>query len=105
MSDGALGKTRLRLYVTGGTARAHRAIAVTRRLCDQAFGDAYDLAIVDVLDQPELAERDRVAATPTLIREFPPPVRRIVGDPGTGEAVRTALDLPIAGSASADAGA
>lgn len=94
MSDvAALGRTRLRLYVTGGTTRAHRAIVAVRRVCQEAYGEAYDLTVIDVLDRPDLAERDRVIATPTLVREFPPPARRVVGDPGDGVALRQGLDL------------
>ncbi|MBM3584362.1 MAG: circadian clock protein KaiB [Alphaproteobacteria bacterium] len=94
MSDPAgFGRTRLRLFVTGGTTRAHRALVTVRRVCEQAFGDAYDLTVVDVLDRPDLAERDRVTATPTLVRDYPPPARRVIGDPGDGDAVRRALDL------------
>ena len=93
MVDAALGRVRLRLYVTGGTTRARRTLMAVRRICDAAYGDAYDLSVIDVLDRPDLAERDRITATPTLLREFPPPVRRIVGDAGDGWAVLRGLDL------------
>lgn len=89
----ALGRVRLRLYVTGGTSRAERTLTLLRRVCDHAYGDAYDLTVIDVLDRPDLAESDRIVATPTLVREFPPPVRRVVGAAGDGRAILQGLEL------------
>jgi circadian clock protein KaiB len=86
-------RTRLRLFVTGGTARAARAVVRVRTLCDRHLGQSYDLDVVDVLDRPDLAERYRVVATPTLVRDHPAPQRRVVGDQGDAEAVRVALEL------------
>ncbi len=69
-----------KLYVTGQTPRSERAIANLRQLCQDALGNHYELVIVDVLEQPHLAEADRVLVTPTLIKQVPPPVRRVLGD-------------------------
>ena len=94
-------KVRLRLYVTGQTLRSRRAIARLRELCDREFGAGYELVVVDVVEQPELAEGDKIVATPTLIKELPPPVRRIIGDLSDSETVLLGLDLPPGGRAAA----
>jgi len=70
---------RLKLFITGQTANSDLAIANLKELFDQSHID-YELSIVDVLEHPGLAEKERVMATPTLIKLSPPPVRRIIGD-------------------------
>jgi circadian clock protein KaiB len=70
----------LKLYVTGDTPRAERAIANLRQICERELPDQYELVIVDVLENPQMAEREKIMVTPTLIRELPPPRRRIIGD-------------------------
>jgi circadian clock protein KaiB len=70
----------LRLYVTGTTACSTRAITNLRQLCEQHLPDRYDLEVVDIYQQPELAARERLVAAPTLIKRLPLPLRRLVGD-------------------------
>lgn len=71
----------LKLYIAGHTPRSQNAIINLRRICDEMFPQgAYELMIIDVLEQPEQAEAAKILATPTLIKEIPPPVRRIIGD-------------------------
>lgn len=70
----------LRLYVTGQTPRSERAIFNLRRICAERFSNQCDIEIVDVLEQPQHAERDHIIVTPTLIRVSPLPSRRIIGD-------------------------
>ena len=82
----------LHLFVTGHTIRSERAIRAVRQVCGPA-GDTYHLTVVDVLEQPELAETHRVLATPTLIRHAPEPIKRIIGDLSDLEALALALDL------------
>lgn len=84
----------LRLYVTGTTARSMRAIANLRRLCEQHLAGRYDLKVVDVYQQPELAAREQLVAAPTLVKEAPLPLRRLVGDLSDQERVLAGLDLP-----------
>ena len=67
----------LKLYVTGQTPRAERAIANLRRLCEHEFAGRYEIEVIDVLEHPELAEQERILATPTLVRFLPPPLRRV----------------------------
>jgi circadian clock protein KaiB len=83
----------LKLYVTGLTTRSQRAMATLRRLCDAELAGRYELVVVDVLERPELAERDKVLATPTVIKERPEPERRIIGDLSDPGRVLAALDL------------
>ena len=82
-----------RLYVTGHTPRAERAIANLRRLCADVLRNGCDVEVVDVLEQPELAEVDRVLATPTVIRRVPGPERRVVGDLSDAGTVLSGLDV------------
>lgn len=88
-----MSKYLLRLFVTGQTTRARHAIANLTAICEEQLGGQYEIEIVDVLEQPEVAERDRIIATPTLIKLLPPPVRRIIGDLSDSEKVLLGLDL------------
>ena len=72
----------LRLYVAGDSPRSQHAIQSLKRLDDTPLGGRFRLEIVDVLEEPERAEVDRVLATPTLLRVEPGPCRRILGDLG-----------------------
>jgi circadian clock protein KaiB len=81
------------LYVTGRTPRSERAIDNLRRICEQELHDQYRLTIVDVLEEPQMAEREKILATPTLIKELPPPLRRIIGDLSDSGRVLAGLDL------------
>ena len=88
----------LRLYVTGMTARSMRAIANIRHLCEQHLADRYDLEVVDVYQQPELAAREQLVAAPTLVKRLPLPLRRLVGDFSNQQRVLAGLDLPALAS-------
>jgi circadian clock protein KaiB len=70
----------LKLFVTGKTPRAELAIENIRRICEEELKGQYKLDIIDVLEHPELAEDERILATPTLIKQLPPPLRRVIGD-------------------------
>jgi circadian clock protein KaiB len=70
----------LRLYVTGSSPRAETAVANLRRICEQELRGQYELQIIDVLKEPQLAEDEKILATPTLIKQLPPPLRRVIGD-------------------------
>lgn len=81
------------LFVTGATPRTEKAIANLRRLCDEQLQGNYELTIVDVLDHPEVAEEERILATPMLVKEAPLPRRRITGDLSDPRQVLTMLGL------------
>jgi circadian clock protein KaiB len=83
----------LKLYVTGETPRANLAIANLRRICEQELHGDYELQIIDVLEHPQLAEDERILATPTLIKQLPPPLRRVIGDLSDSEKVLLGLEL------------
>lgn len=83
----------LKLYVTGKTPRAEQAIENLRRICDEDLHGQYDLEIIDVLERPQLAEDEKILATPTLIKALPPPLRRVIGDLSDKEKVLLGLDV------------
>jgi circadian clock protein KaiB len=85
----------LRLYVTGTTPRSTRAIANLREVCEQHLADRYDLKVVDIYQQPELAAREQLVAAPTLIKRLPLPLRRLVGDLSDRRRVLAGLDLVV----------
>ena len=91
----------LKLYVTGNTARAERAIRNLRRICEIELQGRYEMRVIDVLERPQLAEDDRILATPTLIKRLPPPLRRIIGDLSDVEEVLLGLDIQPLGEISA----
>ncbi len=84
---------RFTLYVAGDTARSQQAYASLRRICAQALGDAWEVALVDVTRQPDAAERERILTTPTVVKEAPEPRRRITGDLSNADKVLTGLGL------------
>lgn len=88
-----MNKFGLRLYITGRTSNAERAIANLKAICEQEYPDQYEFEVIDVLERPQLAEADKILATPTLIKLLPPPVRRLIGDFSDQKRVLFALDL------------
>ena len=91
--EAILSKYLLKLYVTGNTPRTERAIANLRRVCDEELRSEYELEIIDVMEHPQKAEDDRILATPTLIKQLPPPLRRIIGDLSNKEKVLLGLEV------------
>ncbi|MGC9527650.1 MAG: circadian clock KaiB family protein [Limnospira sp.] len=88
-----MNKYLLKLYITGNTLKSQRAIANLIRICDQELTDQYELKIIDVLEQPELAENEKILVTPTLIKQLPQPIQRIIGDMSNTDKVLLGLDL------------
>lgn len=87
---------RLRLYVCGNSVRSERAVRKIRGLGIESHGSGCEIEIVDALERPDLAERDRVIATPTLIRILPQPEVRIVGDLDGKDRILESLELSLA---------
>ncbi len=83
----------LRLYVTGLTPKSVRAIENTRRVCEEHLQGRYTLEIVDIYQRPALTAGEQIVAAPTLIRQLPLPLRRLVGDMSNEEKVLLGLDL------------
>src|SRR2546430_15882981 len=88
-----MSKYLLKLYITGQTPRSERAIANLRRICDDELGGQYDMTVIDILERPQLAEDEKIIATPALIKQLPPPLRRIIGDLSDTDKVLLGLDL------------
>ncbi len=82
----------LRLYVTGTTTNSLRAIRNLKSICDRHLDGRYELEVVDIYQRPQLANEQQIFATPTLIREQPLPVRRLVGDLSETDRVLLGLD-------------
>ena len=83
----------LKLYVTGLTPRSQDAVKNLKKILNEDYKGVYSLRVIDVVKRPNLAEDDKILATPTLIKILPPPVRRIIGDLSNREKVLLGLDL------------
>ena len=83
----------LRLYVTGTTPQSVRAIANIKKLCEVYLKGRYELDVVDLYQQPQLAQGEQIVAAPTLIKKSPLPQRRIIGDMSMSQHVLSGLDL------------
>ncbi|MCP6762237.1 MAG: circadian clock protein KaiB [Fischerella sp. CENA71] len=83
----------LKLYVAGNTANSVMALRTLKNILEQEFKGVYTLKVIDVLKNPQLAEEDKILATPTLSKILPPPVRKIIGDLSDRERVLIGLDL------------
>jgi circadian clock protein KaiB len=83
----------LRLYVAGQTPKSLTAFANLRRLCEQHVAGRYRIEIIDLLEHPQLAAGDQIVAIPTLVRQLPPPLKKIIGDLSNTERVLVGLDL------------
>jgi circadian clock protein KaiB len=70
----------LRLYVTGGSPKCVRALTNLRRACTHWLPGRHHIEVVDLLENPRRAVQDQIVAVPTLVKAYPPPVRKIVGD-------------------------
>jgi len=83
----------LTLYVTATTPRSTKAIANIRKLCDEYLAGKYDLDIVDISRDPEMARADQLIAAPTLIKRLPLPLRRFIGDMSDTNRLKVGLDI------------
>ena len=87
----------LKLYITGKTPRSENAISALHALCDEELAGSYRIEVIDVIEHPQLAEDEKILATPTVIRQLPPPMRRVIGDLTNAEKVLLGLDLHAPG--------
>lgn len=93
----AKSELQLRLYIAGNTSRSAAALQNLKRLCETHFAGRYSIEIVDLLVNPKLAAGDQILAVPTLVRKFPVPMRKIIGDLSNEERVLVGLDVrPLA---------
>lgn len=87
------GKFVLRLYVAGATERSRQAVLRARQLCETELRGNFELQVIDVYQQPMLARDGQIVATPTLVREFPRPVRRLIGNLSNTLGLLVGLDV------------
>ena len=83
----------LRLYIAGLTPRSTKAIANVKQICEEYLKDRYDLEVIDIYQQPKLAQGEQIIAAPTLIKKLPPPLRRLIGDMSDKEKFLVGIDL------------
>jgi circadian clock protein KaiB len=83
----------LRLYVTGMTPKSTRAITNVQKLCEEYLKGAYELKVIDIYQQPKLAKGEQIIATPTLIKQLPLPLRKLIGDISDTQKFLVGIDL------------
>jgi circadian clock protein KaiB len=87
------GSYNLRLYVAGQTPKSIAAIANLKKICEQHLSGQYDIEVIDLTKNPALAQRHQIVAVPTLIRQLPEPLKRVIGDLSNVEKVLVGLDI------------
>ena len=83
----------LRLYVTGMTARSQQAIAAIKTIYEKHLAGRYDLEVIDIYQHPTLTRDEQIIAVPTLVKQLPAPLRRLIGNLSDAERVLVGLDL------------
>lgn len=84
---------RLRLFITGTTPKCARAIKNIRAICEANLPGRYDLEVIDIYQHPEHAKPEQIIVTPTLVKQLPLPLRRMIGDLSDNERVLIGLDI------------
>ena len=87
------GAYHLRLYVAGQTPKSILAFRNLKQICEEHLQGRYDIEIIDLIENPQLARGDQILAVPTLVRRLPEPVKKIIGDLSNTERVLVGLDL------------
>jgi len=93
--NGAPQTWRLRLYVAGQTPKSIAALANLQRLCEGHLAGRYHIEVIDLASQPQLARRDDIVVVPTLVRQLPRPMRKIIGDLSNVQKVLVGLDVQL----------
>jgi circadian clock protein KaiB len=83
----------LRLYVAGQTTKSLAAMTNLKRFCEEHLAGRYDIEVIDLIKNPQLAAGDQILAIPTLVRRLPSPLKRIIGDLSNTEKVLVGLDI------------
>jgi circadian clock protein KaiB len=83
----------LRLYVAGQSSRTLTAISNLKRVCEEHLAGRYSVEVIDLLEKPQLAKGEQILALPTLVRNLPVPIRRIIGDLSNTDRVLVGLDI------------
>lgn len=85
----------LYLYIAGTTPAAKRALANINAVCEKHLEGRYSIEVIDLLERPDLAEGRQIFAVPTLVRQLPPPLRKIIGDLSNYEKLIMGLDIQL----------
>jgi circadian clock protein KaiB len=93
MAKASKKKYELRLYIAGNTPRSVTALNNLKRYCEEHLKGIYEIEVIDLLLNPQLAEGDQILAIPTLVKKVPEPVRKIIGDLSNEEKVLVGLDI------------
>lgn len=88
-------KYELRLYIAGETPKSLLALKNLRKYCEEHVKGQYSIEVIDLIENPQLAEGDQILAIPTLVRRVPVPIRKIIGDLSNEEKVLIGLDLKV----------
>jgi circadian clock protein KaiB len=88
-------KYQLRLYIAGNTPKSVTALSNLKRYCEEHLKDLYEIEVIDLLKNPQLAEGDQILAVPTLVKKVPEPVRKIIGDLSNEAKVLVGLDIRV----------
>jgi circadian clock protein KaiB len=88
-------KYQLRLYIAGNTPKSITALSNLKRYCEEHLKDLYEIEVIDLLKNPQLAEGDQILAVPTLVKKVPEPVRKIIGDLSNEAKVLVGLDIRV----------
>lgn len=91
--NGQAGRVELRLYIAGQTPRSVAALKNLRKICDEYMPEKYELKVIDLLKEPQLARGDQIVAVPTVVKNLPVPIRKLIGDLSSTERVLVGLDL------------
>lgn len=91
--DADTGAYHMRLYVAGQTAKSMAALANLKRICEEHLPGRYDIEVIDLMKNPQLAAGDQILAIPTLVRRLPEPLKRMIGDLSNTEKVLVGLDI------------
>jgi circadian clock protein KaiB len=83
----------LKLYVAGQTPKAVRAFSNLRKICEEHLEGRYSIEVIDLVENPQLGRGDQILALPTLVRQLPTPIKKIIGDLSNTERVLVGLDL------------
>jgi circadian clock protein KaiB len=89
----AEGVVELRLYIAGQTRKSIAALTNLRRICEEHLAGRYRVEVIDLMENPQQAQRDQILAIPTLVRRLPEPIRRIIGDLSDSERVLVGLEV------------
>jgi circadian clock protein KaiB len=83
----------LRLYIAGDSPKSRSALANLKKLCEQHLSGNYEIEVIDLVKQPQLARAHQIIAIPTLVRKLPEPIKRVIGDLSDADKALITLDI------------